>query len=592
MNPLPDHRLDCDVLVVGSGAGGLSAAVTAAFHGLSVIVAEKESVFGGTTAWSGGWLWIPRNELARRAGIEEDISGPLRYLQSELGNRANDPRIEVFLENGPEMVSFFEKHTAVEWLDGNRIPDFHETPGSATGGRSVSAKPFDGRKLGEEINRLRRPLDIVSLAGMGIMAGADMTHFFNATRSPRSALHVAGRLAHHIRDLAFHGRAMQLVNGNALVARLLRSALDLGVTLLESAPVYELTRDGQRITGAVSESAGQRVVVSARCGVVLATGGFPHDRARIAQLFEHAPDGTGHHSAAPTGNTGDGLRLGESAGGHVTADVSDAGAWSPVSLVPLKGGRTARFPHLVERAKPGIIAVSPDGRRFVNEADSYHDFMKALFAVTPAGKAHECWLIADRRAQRRFGLGWAKPFPFPLRPYIASGYLKTGKTIEAIARECGLPADALKDTIETFNAQARTGEDLQFGRGKSPYNRMQGDAASRPNVSLGPLERPPYYAVRIVPGSLGTFAGLTTDGKARVLRRDGTPIAGLFAVGTDMASIFGGNYPAGGINIGPAMTFGYIAARTMAGLTVSGIDDQAQSKEKEETYEVLRTRNA
>ena len=585
-----EHR-QCDVLVIGSGAGGLATAVAAAHFGLSVILAEKAPVFGGTTAWSGGWLWIPRNPLARAAGIEEDPREPLRYLESELGNRVSDPRIAVFLDNGPEMVRFFADHAGMEWVDGNRIPDFHESEGRALGGRSVSVAPFDGRKLGPLVDRLRPPLDVVSLAGMGIASGADMAHFFNATRNLRSMAHVAGRLVRHGRDLVTRRRAMQLVNGNALAARLLKAAHDKGVVLMESAPLSRLIRNGEHVTGAVLETGAGPVTVSASRAVVLATGGFPHDRARIAQNFDHDPDGTRHQSAAPDSNTGDGIRAGEDAGGIFETDFAHPGAWAPVSIVPRRDGTQGRFPHLVERAKPGYLAVMANGKRFVNEADSYHDFMKALFAATPTGGQAECWLIADHRAQRRFGLGWSKPFPFPTGPYEASGYLKSARSLAELARLCGIDATALEETVRTFNGNARQGTDPDFGRGASAYNRIQGDPAHGPNPSLGALETAPFHAVKIVPGSLGTFAGLRTDTRGRVLDRHGAAIPGLFAAGNDMSSIFGGNYPSGGITLGPAMTFGYIAARTMAGLPVTGIDTPGDTetllKTKELNDEVL-----
>ncbi|MGV8832292.1 MAG: FAD-dependent oxidoreductase [Devosia sp.] len=555
--------LSCDVLVIGSGASGLSTAITAAYHGLDVIVAEKAGVFGGTSAWSGGWLWIPQNPLAVRAGIVEGPDEPRRYLASELGNRVADPRLEVFLENGPEMVAFFENNTAVEWSDGNKMPDFHDTPGSANGGRSVSAKPYDGRALGKWAKKLRPPLNVVSLAGMGIAGGKDMGHFFNATRNLVSAFYVAGRLARHGLDMIVHRRGMQLVNGNALVARLMRSALDRNVRMIESAPAVRLLQKDDRVCGAVLRINSREVSVFAKRAVVLATGGFPHDTARIAEHFAHAPGGVGHYSAAPRENTGDGIRLAETSGAALDFDLVQTAALAPVSLVrDGKNGYTS-FPHLVERSKPGFIAVDASGHRFVNEADSYHDFIKALLDNAPAGVTPHAWLICDHTAQRRYGLGWARPFPFPVRPYLRNDYMKRAKSLEALATLCGLPPQALVETVRAFNAGAIVGDDPFFHRGASAYNRTQGAAEHLPNPSLGPLRNAPFYAVKILPGSLGTFAGIKTTVEGQAVSQSGAPIDGLYAVGNDMASIMGGNYPSGGITLGPGMTFGYVIGRAL-----------------------------
>jgi succinate dehydrogenase/fumarate reductase flavoprotein subunit len=564
----PGKEAACDLLVIGSGAGGLSTAVTAAFHGLKVIVVEKEPVFGGTTAWSGGWLWVPRNPLARRAGIVEDKERIRTYLRAEIGNHYDNDRIEAFLEAAPHMVGFFERHTALQFIDGNKIPDMHGgLPGAGLGGRSVCAAPFDGRQLGPLIGKLRPPLREISFFGMGIASGADLGHFMNAARSLKSFVHAGRRFTRHLIDLARHRRGMHLVNGNALAARLGKSAADLGVRLWVGSPAKRLLRENGTVSGAVVATPDGDVMIHARCGVVLACGGFPHDIARKRELFAHAPTGHEHWSAAPKSNTGDGLRLGEQAGGEVDASLAAPGAWAPVSLVPRPDGGVGHFPHLIERAKPGFIAVTAQGRRFVNEADGYHDFVQGMIQAAGQGTEVTCWGICDHWFIRRYGLGFAKPAPLPLTPYLRSGYLKRGRTLEELGAACGIDPAGLGRTVEEYNRHARRGEDPEFGRGSTPYNRVQGDAGQQPNPCVAPVERGPFYAVKIVPGSLGTFAGLKTDAVARVLDGKGAPIAGLYAVGTDAASIMGGFYPAGGINLGPAMTFGYLAGRHAAGVT-------------------------
>jgi succinate dehydrogenase/fumarate reductase flavoprotein subunit len=558
-----------DLIVIGSGAGGLATAVTAAHLGMKVLVLEKAPVIGGTSAWSGGWMWLPRNPLAVAAGIVEDVVEPRRYLASLFGQPVNDARIDMFLEKGPEMVAFFLNHTSVRFIDGNKVPDFHDIDGARAGGRSLCAAPFDGRELGPWIHKLRPPLSVISLMGMGIAAGQDVKHFFNATRSLSSFIYAGKRIGKHLLDLARYGRGMQLVNGNALIAGLLKSALDKGVVLKTDANVLTLeTSAAGRIQGVTVSVDGYTRVLNARKGVVMATGGFPHDKQRQQALFGEQR-GTLHYSAAPKTNTGDGMRMAEQVGASIPADLSQPGAWSPVSLVPDGRGDYIHFPHLIERAKPGVIAVLPDGRRFTNEADSYHDFMQALFEATPKGQEPCCWLIADHSAQRRWGLGWSRPFPFPLSWYQRSGYLKSASSLQELAAQCGIDAANLKDSIGRFNDLADKGIDTDFGRGDSLYNRVQGNPDHRPNPSLAALRKAPFHAVKVVAGSLGTFTGIRTDEFCRVLDDQHQPIPGLFAAGNDLSSIFNGFYPSGGITLGPAMTFGYVLAQHLAAVPES-----------------------
>lgn len=558
------EAVDCDLLVIGSGAAGLTAAVTAAKSGLSVIVAEKAEVLGGTTAWSGGWTWAPLNPVARRAGILEDPEAPRRYLQSVLGPHFDAGKVDAFLYHAPRMVGFLEA-AGLEFEGGLKIPDtYGHQPGAGMGGRSVIAAPFDGRRLGPLIGLLRKPMRETSFMGMTIQAGPDLRAFMTMLRSRPAFVHVTRRFGRHLWDLVRHGRGMQLRNGNALVARLMLAADALGVRFLTSAPAQELLTDGTgRVCGAVlGGPEGARRVV-ARRGVLLATGGFGHDAARRAAQFPHDDC---HSSLSVPEASGDGLRLAEAVGGVQDCGLASPGAWCPVSEVPWPDGRRGVFPHIIERGKPGIIGVLANGRRFCNEGLGYHDYVTALLeAVGPQG-VPESWLVCSHAFQRRYGLGISRPAPVPLGAWLRNGYLKKGDTPEELARACGIDPEGLVATLAEWNAGAVRGEDPAFGRGTSAYMRLQGDPEVTPNPCVASIARGPFYAVRVTPGSFGTFAGLKSDGRARVLDAGGSPVAGLYAAGCDMASVMGGYYPAGGINIGPAMTFGHIAALDAAGL--------------------------
>jgi len=560
-----------DVLVVGSGAGGLATAVAAAHRNLQVIVAEKEPVFGGTTARSGGWMWIPNNAPGQRAGIQDSVEKARTYLKHETGDHYDSDRIEAFLEAGPKAVEFFETETTLQFDLGPTFADYHpDAPGGMDAGRSIVARPFDGRELGPEIKRLRPPLWEITVLGMMIGSGKELLHFFNVTRSPVSAIFVIGLVLKFARDKLFHGRAMRLMNGNALVARLARSAFDKGVQIWTSAPVGSLIHDENgRVTGAIVNRPDGPVEVRARKGVVLAAGGFPQDAIRRRELMPHAPSGHEHVSPAPPGNTGDGLRLGESVGATVKTDLPNAAAWVPISRPPRGDGTLGTFPHFVDRSKPGVIAITRSGKRFVNEAQSYHDFCQAMVrrCREEAGPDGElgAWFVADHRCFRKYGLGYAKPSPVPYGNLIRSGYLICGKTLHDLADQIGADGAELERTVASFNTHAVNGEDPEFGKGSTSYNRSLGDPAHLPNPCVAPIVKAPFYAVRLYVGDLGTYAGLNTNEYAQVVDDSGQPIGGLYSAGNDAASIMGGNYPGGGITLGPAITFGYIAARHMAG---------------------------
>ncbi|MCG2624439.1 FAD-dependent oxidoreductase [Arthrobacter sp. I2-34] len=567
--PATQPPLDVDVLVIGSGAGGLSAAVTAAYHGLKVAVVEKAPVCGGATSWSGGWAWTPGNPLAKADGVDEDREQFRTYLRHRLGENYDADRVEAFLEAVPHMVGFFQGKTSLQFTPGARIRDIYgKTPGAGTGHRSVGPAPYNARNIRPGLRaKMRHQLYETSFLGMGIMAGPDLTKFLSASQgSVTGLLHAARRFVPHVFDLLVHRRNMQLVNGTALTGRLLKSADDLGVDIRVSTPARRLLTDAAgTVAGAEVEGPGGRYTIRAARGVVLATGGFPHDVERRRQLFPKTPTGREHWTLAPEETTGDGLAMAQEVGAHFKTGLASPAAWCPVSLVPYASGRQGIFPHIMDRAKPGSIGVRRDGKRFVNEANGYYDYVAALIEATPEGEPAESWQIADARFVRKYPLGMAKPLPVPLFPYLRSGYLKKGRTIEELARNCGIDPQGLRDTVERFNENARRGGDPDFERGETEFNRYGGDPKTTPNPSLAPIKKGPFYAVKVVPGSFGTFAGIDVDARARVLDGAGRPIRGLYAAGNDQASVMGGHYPAGGINLGPALTFGYVAARDLAG---------------------------
>ncbi len=555
-----DKSFECDVLVIGSGASGMATAITAASNGLSVLVIEKESRFGGTTARSGGWLWIPGTKLATEQGIHEPAGAARTYLEHEATTHFDPERVDAFIENGPKAIDFFTTKTAVQFDMPPVFPDYHaEAPGGQQGGRSMVARPFNGRELGPRIKQLAHPLPELTVFGMMLGSGKEIWHFMRVFRSIESFSYVTKRLSRHFLDVLRHGRGMTLTNGNALAGRLHKSAADLKIPLWLSTAARKLIIENGIVRGVLAEREGVVVTIRAKRGVVLACGGFPFDVERRKQLFPHAPTGKEHYSPSPIANTGDGLRLGESAGGWVDGTIPNAAAWVPASVTTRPDGSKGVMPHFIDRAKPGVIAVTKQGKRFTNEGNSYHDFVQDMVAVCKGQSEVFSWLLCDHKTLRTYGLGCVPPFPMPIGRHLRTGYLQRGKTIEKLASKINMSPSVLRSTIDDFNKYAVLGEDPRFAKGSKAYNRFQGDALHQPNPCVGPVEEGPFYAIKLVIGDIGTFAGLVTDRNCRVLNAERQPVEGLFAVGNDVSSIMGGNYPGAGITLGPALTFGYIA---------------------------------
>lgn len=554
-----------DLVVVGSGAAGLTCAITARKLGLDVVVLEKEPVFGGTTALSGGVLWVPLTHHGRAQNPGDSVQSVREFLQSETGRFYDSESVEAFIAHGPQMVDFLERETSMKFVP-TLYPDYHPTaPGGADVGRSILAQAYDIRGLGKDMDRLKPPLKTITFIGMMFnSSNADLKHFFRATKSLRSALYVARRLLNHVKELVLYRRAVQVTSGNALAARLAKSALDLGIPIVTSTPVARIAMVGDRANGVVIETDGVERHIGASKGVVLACGGFPHDKKRIGEAYPHLRRGHEHLSPTPVSNTGDGCRMAEAAGGHVDIRFPQPAAWMPVTRVDFGKGETGVFPHLLDRYKPGVIGVLSTGKRFTNESNSYHDVGAAMIEACEALPETAMWLLCDKRALASYGLGYVKPAPMPITPFLRNGYLLEGKTLWELASKAGIDPQGLEDTVRAYNQHAVKGEDPAFDRGGNSFNRYLADPDNKPNPCVAPIVSGPFYAIKLLVGDLGTFDGLQTSVEGAVLRRDGTVVEGLYAVGNDRASMMGGNYPGAGITHGPNMTFAYITARHIA----------------------------
>ena len=569
-----------DVVVIGAGGAGMSAALFAAIDGARVLLVERTEYLGGTTALSAATSWVPLSKPGLAVDPSDSYEKALDFLDRAVGARAPRALRKAFLANGHEAVAKLEDNSHVQYQVRQLHPDYMtELPGSVLRGRAIEPKPFDGRLLGKALKLIRPPIPEFTVLGGMMVDRDDIGHLLNVGKSFKSFRYAMRIILRHQMDRLLHGRGTRLVMGNALIGRLLLSLRERKVTIVNRCNVTALRTQGEgetgkSVTGVVLEQDGVRREVVVRGGVVLASGGFNrHPKRRGEWLPGVSPDWC---PAAP-GHTGSAqdlaIAIGASYGAtEVASDPAEDGKvlshafWAPVSIRKRADGSVAAFPHFVmDRGKPGMITVNQRGERFVNESTSYHLFGLAMQAADRHAPSIPAWLVCDAEALARYGLGMIRPGAkegASIAPFLADGYLTQGRTVAELAAKMGADPAVLTATIERFNAAAEQGVDAEFQRGSTDYQRANGDATrSAKNPCLGALRTGPYYAIRLYPGDIGAATGLRTDAAARVLDQRGEPIAGLYACGNDMHSIMGGTYPAPGITIGPGLTFAYLAAQ-------------------------------
>lgn len=551
-----------DVVVVGAGGAGLSAALFAAIDGAKVLIVERTEYVGGTTAWSAGTTWVPGTAHGKRVNPHDTLDAAATYLDNAVGERTPAAVRQAFLAHGAQAVAHVEANSEVKYRPYPKHPDYiSDLGGSTLNGRALEPLPFDGRLLGELFSLLRPPIPEFTVLGGMMVDRTDINHLLAMTKSWPSLKHSLRIVLRHLADRLRYPRGTRLVMGNALVARLLYSLQQRGnVTLAMETEVSEFATGANGVEGLALRSGGETRRVHAKGGVVLASGGFNRHPGLRAQMLPGIP---AEWCPAAPGHTGQMHDLAQGLGAaYATGGMSPA-FWAPVSLRKRADGSTAVFPHFVmDRAKPGMITVNQAGERFLNESTSYHLFGLTMQAANKTSPAIPAYLVCDVEALRKYGIGMVRPGGKGLAPFLADGYLTQGSTLDELASKLGMDAAKLRQSVEQINAYADTGVDPDFGRGTTAYQQNLGDPNwPGKNPNIGPLRQGPYYAVRLYPGDIGASTGFATDENARVLRGGDTAIDGLYAVGNDMNSIMGGTYPAPGITIGPGLVFAFLAAR-------------------------------
>ncbi len=544
-----------DVVVVGAGAAGMSAALAAAKQGLSTVLVEKSGYFGGSTARSGGGVWIPGNYALRAAGQvdPDDIETSKRYLDAIVGDVVPKVRRDTYLDRGPEVMDFIREHTPVRFTWVPEYADYlPEQPGGRPRGRSVEPIPIDARFLGAELDRLHPPY--TKAPANLIVTQADFRKISLGMRTIRGPLTMAKVMLK--RMLAMLLRRRMYAMGNAIAIGLRQGLVDAGVPVLYDTALTDLVVADGRVTGITVEHDGALRTITARRGVILGSGGFEQSQELREEYLPH-PTEIGWSTGAAS-NTGAAHRAVIAAGAAM--DLMDDAWWGPT--IPLPRGP---WFCLAERNLPGSIIVNAAGKRFMNEALPYVEATHAIYEGEATGVSHvPAWMVIDQRYRNRYLFAGLSPRqPFPGRWY-KHGVVKKAATLAELAQQIEVPAEALEATVERFNGFARSGVDEDFHRGESAYDQYYSDPTVKPNCSLQTIDQAPFYAVKIVPGDLGTKGGPVTDEHARVLRPDGSAIPGLYAAGNASAAVMGHTYPGPGGTIGPALVFGYLAAEDIA----------------------------
>ncbi|MEV6302312.1 3-oxosteroid 1-dehydrogenase [Actinoplanes sp. NPDC051861] len=536
--------MEFDAVIVGAGAAGMTAALTAARNGLSAVVIEKAPVYGGSTARSGAGIWIPNNEVLLAAGVPDTFSKADTYLAAVVGPEVSTARRHAFLVNGPKAISFLLRWTPLRfsWMEG--YPDYYpELAGGMPNGRSIEPRALDANILGAEKANLN-PSYVPTPAGT-VVYDVDYKWLSLIARHPRG-LATATEIVLRYLSLSAQGQD-PISMGQALAGGLRAGLLAAGVPVWLNTPLLDLHMENGRVAGVVASRDGQEVLIRARRGVVVGSGGFEHNE-RMRKQWQAAPIGTEWTVGAST-NTGDGIEAGRRQGAAL--GLMDDSWWGP--MIPLPDGP---WFCLSERTLPGTIFVNQAGKRFVNEAAPYSDVVHVMYE-----KQHiPCWMIVDQDYRNRYLFKDLAP----LLPFPADWYQAKDWTISGLASKIGVPSAALRSTVDRFNAQARAGRDGDYHRGDSSYDAYFADPTNIPSPCLAPIWLPPFYAFKIVPGDLGTKGGMVTDARARVLRPDGTVIPGLYAAGNASAAVMGHSYAGAGSTLGPAMTFGYTAGMDLA----------------------------